>query len=379
MIRANSLPLSESLPIQVADWWRDAVSDRALPPSGSDVTATPEWHAALARAFLPNGGGRLVVVQGEDDSVAALLPVYRRTVNASGIIGETIALLTELYGGRVACLAAADASDAVQHVFKRLSAEFPRWSCLQMTLVDGNPTSARFLETARTHNFAIASERLPRAPYIALSDSFAEYFKTLKANFRTEVRRGERRLRELGDLTTRIFTTPDDVEPLWQAVCSIERASWKEDAGTSITRNPFQERFYREFLPLAAATRQLLSTVLYLDGRPVAHKLCVARDSVASVLKMSYVDDLRRFYPSTVLLASYLSEIIEHGVRFVDFMGVCDDFKMRWTSLTYGRTKHLIFRDSVAGRLAWLRHRLSRGLEFASFRLSAKGAKVANE
>jgi CelD/BcsL family acetyltransferase involved in cellulose biosynthesis len=211
-----------------------------------------------------------------------------------------------------------------------------------------------------------------------LPGSFDEYFKTLKPNFRTEVRRGERRLREIGDVTSKIFTTVADVDQLWGAVCSIERESWKEAAGTSITTNSSQEIFYREFLPRGAAAGQLFSPVLYLDGRPIAHKICLVRDGVAAILKMSYVDDLKRYYPSTVLLAAYFQEVIARGTRFLDFMGVCDDFKMRWTNLTYGRTKYTIYRRTLAGRLDYTRHRIARRLGYVRGRFRGQSAAIDN-
>jgi CelD/BcsL family acetyltransferase involved in cellulose biosynthesis len=365
-MHVDSHDLTQDLPPEVVHWWRNTVSACAAPPEGADMTSAPEWHAALARAFRPQGGTRLLVARERGGEIAAALPVYLRHAQRLGHFGQTVALPTELYGGRMAWLGERNATAAVASLLRAVDAAFPRWSSFEMTLVDGNLRTERMLQSLRDCTCAVASMPLARSPYISLPDSFEDYFKSLKPNFRTEVRRGERRLRETGELTRRLFAAPEEIEALWDSVCRIERESWKEAAGTSITTNPQQERFYREFLPYAAAGAQLLAPVLYLDGRPIAHKLCLVRDGVAAILKMSYVEDLKRFYPSTVLLAGYLQDLVARSVRFLDFMGVCDDFKMRWTSLTYGRTKHVLFRDSLGGRLAHARFRLV--LRLASIR-----------
>lgn len=357
MIRVETQALPDGITPAVAAWWRSAVSAHSDPPSGTDMTATPEWSLALARAFLPGAGANLLVAFDRQSEVAALLPVYRRDARRFGAFGSTVALLTDLYGGRTALLARTQCSAEARALFDRLDEAYTDWSCLEMTLVDGNADSTRFLQAIQPHAAAVVAQAREPSPYIRLPERFDDYFSTLKPNFRTEVRRGERRLSEAGRLERRLFTAPDEVAPLWQAVCRIERESWKEVAGTSITTNPSQERFYEEFLPICAAAGQLLTAVLYLDGRPIAHQLCLQRDGIAAILKMSYVEDLKRFYPATVLLSGYLRDIIERGVRYLDFMGVCDEFKMRWTSLTYGRTTHLIFRDSLAGRWAHARMR----------------------
>lgn len=347
----------EAVAPDATDWWRRVVSANSVPPSGADMTAAPEWHVALARAFSPEGGARMLVVRGDGGAMACVLPVCRLRGGGLGQPGETVGLLTELYGGRVALICQGPGVDVARTILAGLDREFPSWSCFEMTLVDGHEGSAQLLDGLRRHAFAADAVALDPSPYIELPDSFDAYFSTLKANFRTEVRRGERRLREEGTLTRRLFTEASDVDDLWSAVSQIERQSWKESAGTSITKNPFQERFYRAFLPLGAEAGQLLAAVLFLDGRPIAHQLCLQRDTTAAILKMSYAEDLRRFYPSTVLLAGYLKDAIDRGMRILDFMGRCDEFKIRWTKLTYGRTRHLLFRDSFAGRLAFARYK----------------------
>jgi len=361
-MRIDSVDLHEDLPTQLVDWWRGAVSACPQPPTGSDMTTSPEWHGALAHAFMGGERAQVLVARGTDGATVAALPVFRRLGKGGRRFGDVLALPTEAYGGRVTILSGPDLGEAPGRLLQQLDQEYPEWSQLEMTLASGNQCSEKFLAAALAGVSAIESEVLPASPYIVLPDSFETYFMTLRPSFRTEVRRGERRLRELGRLERRLYSTTTDVEPLWDAVCSIERASWKEAAGTSITTNPAQERFYQEFLPRGAAAGQLLSTVLYLDDRPIAHKLCLHQDRVAAILKMSYVEDLKRFYPSTVLLAGYLEELIARGARYLDFMGVCDEFKMRWTNLTYSRTKYILFRRSLRGRLDHIRYRAARCL-----------------
>lgn len=359
-MQIDSFDLHDEMPPQVIEWWRGVVSACPEPPTGSDMTTSPEWHGALAHAFMRGQRARVLVAHGADGAILAALPVFRRLSKGGSRFGDVLALPTEAYGGRAAILAEPDAGDAPERLLRQLDLEYPDWSRLEMTVTSGNQRSANFIAAARACIGAIESEVLPASPYVVLPDSFDAYFMTLRPSFRTEVRRGERRLREVGKLTRRLFSTTEDLEPLWDAICSIERASWKEAAGTSITANPAQEHFYREFLPRGAAAGQLLAAVLYLDDRPIAHKLCLYEGGVAAILKMSYVEDLKRYYPSTVLLAGYLAELIARGSRYLDFMGVCDDFKMRWTNLTYNRTRYVLFRRSVRGRLDLVRYRAAR-------------------
>ncbi|MBV6422417.1 MAG: hypothetical protein NAOJABEB_00198 [Steroidobacteraceae bacterium] len=370
----NEFDLAADLPLFLVEWWRHSATATTEPPSGTDATMAPEWHVALHRAFLPRQRSIVLVAQSDAGQMQAALPVYRRMTRSLARAGETISILSELYGGRVTFITTTAARDVVVALLERLGQNFPTWSCLEMTLVDGNAHTDSFLSAARGCGCHIESEALPASPYIALPASFDEYLTTLKPGFRTEMRRGERRLREIGTLTQKIFSHPNEVDEFWAAVCRVERESWKETAGTSITTNPSQERFYREYLPIGAAAGQLCAPVLYLDGRPIAHKICVLQHGVASILKMSYVDEFRRYYPSTVLLAGYLRNITGARARYLDFMGVRDDFKLRWTNLTYTRTRHLIYRPSLRGQIDRTRHLLMRRISTVRSRVRGLNA-----
>jgi hypothetical protein len=109
------------------------------------MTAAPEWHQALTRSFLSDAGSKVLVSFGADDEIAGLLPVYRQSTRR--VFGSTIALLTDLYGGRAAVLAR-DPSAALS-LFDRLADAYPDWSCLKMSLVDGHPDSTIFLDALR--------------------------------------------------------------------------------------------------------------------------------------------------------------------------------------------------------------------------------------
>ncbi len=320
---------------------------------GADATASFEWHASLLDAFLGDASARLLLAY-DDDGLAGVLPLCRMK-GGSG----RLAVWSELYCGRSRLVLHEPADDTLRQLVAQIDRHFPDWRCLELTLSDGNDECALLQRALGEHCLAIVGEPLEPSPFITLPEHFDDYFKTLKGNFRTEVGRGMRRLGEQGRVERRLFTGSGDVAELWQAVCTIERQSWKEPAGTSITTNPVQARFYEALLPRAAVAGQLFSTVLYLDGRPIAHQLCLRRDATGAILKMSYVEDLKRHYPATVLLVGYIRDMIENGLRFLDFMGLCDDFKMRWTDETYGRTRYLLYRRSLAGRLAYWRRQAS--------------------
>lgn len=347
--------LSE-FPAELAGAWNALLAPDHV-TQGMDVTATFEWHAALMEAFVEEGAASVLVAYDPQGQVAGILPLCRPGAGGARGPRGRIAMLPELYGGRYGLLLRHRSGDVLRALLARANQVCSGWTGLEVTLPDGNGELDFMAGAAPEHWLGIATRSIGRSPYIVLPDRFDDYLKTLKPNFRTEVRRGERRLSETGTLRRRLFRSPADVVPLWDAIGEIERRSWKEAAGTSVTTHPEQERFYRSLLPRAAAAGQLFSTVLYVDERPIAHQLCLCRDATAAILKMSYVEDLKRHYPASVLLSGYIRDLIDSGFRYLDFMGECEEFKMRWAHLTYGRTQCVFFRRSLGGRWAYWRRR----------------------
>lgn len=351
--------LSERSALQgLADDWNALVTPDAQAPLGLDVTSTFEWHSALLDAFLADEGRWQVLVASDAHGLAGILPVYRCATGTRSRAARELALFTERSGGRNGFLIRGDDPEILRQLLAQLDESVKDWDSLRFHVTEGS-RSERILHTvlgARESRCPVVAREV--SPIVLLPDDLDAYRESLHQGFRAELQRRERRLHELGNVQFEIADTPGQVAGYLDAVDEIERHSWKEAAGSSITARPWEGRFYRALLPVAAAGGQLLSGLLRIDGRPVAHRMAVAFAGTVVALKTSYVMDLRTHAPATVLQWMYLREIHRRGFRVFDFTGLCEPHKTRWTRDTYTLLTHRLFRESIGGRFAHLRQQI---------------------
>jgi hypothetical protein len=359
MPRLKIETLSERSGIQaLAGEWNALVQADAAAPHGLDATSTFEWHAALLDAFLPGGDRWQVLVASDARGLAGILPLYWCRAGQRLPRTREIALLTELSGGRNGFLVREGDPAILRELLMHLCGAIQGWDSLRFHVTQGS-RSERMLHAALRgtgcHCPVVGKEV---SPILHMPEDLGAYLRTLKPGFRAELQRREKRLRAVGELKVEMVDTPGQVASYLAAVDEIERQSWKEGAGSSITARPWEHGFYKALLPRAAANGQLLSGLLSIDGRPVAYRMSVSFAGTAVALKSSYVQDMRAFAPATVLQWLYLREMHRRGIRVFDFTGLCEAHKTRWTDDTYTLLTHRLYRKSFWGRLAHLRQRL---------------------
>lgn len=334
-----------------SDWARLLAEDSSRPP-GMDASMSLAWHRALIDSYLPQGGWRIVVACDED-GVAGILPLYDSAAADPAGRHDAMAQLGQIHSGRSGFLVRGGRSETLREMLSFVDREFRDWATLDVRVVEGGRSDRMLREALR--DTSVAPFSWETSPYVELPEDLQDFVAGLKAGVRTELRRRERRLREAGDLQLKIYDRPETVQDFWSAALDIERNSWKEREGTSITAIPRQQHFYEVLLPKVARSGLLLSGLLCLDGRPIAHRLSIASGDVALALKTSYREDCKAHSPATVMQWLYMQEIHRRGLRVFDLTGTSDEHKLRWTERTYTQTSYRIFRRSLAGTVARIR------------------------
>jgi hypothetical protein len=349
--------------------WNALLAQDAVCPTGLDATGGFEWAAALIDAFLKDSQW-LVAVAADEQGVAGILPLFWSRHRWPEAGDGVLAALTELNGGRNGFLLREGSEQALSAIMACLRTDLPGWDRLNLRLTSGSRSEALFESLCAKEGMRYvkggSEENAAVSPYLMLPDDLDEYLRGFNPKFRQEALRRDRRIREQGRVQMRVFTRPEEAAELWAAIEQIERLSWKEEAGSSLTASDWQERFHKCLLPHAAKSGRLACAVLTLDDAPVAYSLALCFEGVACGLKTSYVQGLHSFAPATVLARLFMIELRARGILAFDFMGACEAHKLRWTDSTYSRCTYGLFNQGIGGTVAQVRHRvgslLKRGL-----------------
>ena len=172
--------------------------------------------------------------------------------------------------------------------------------------------------------------------------------------FRWNLRNFQKKMETAGDVVHRVFESGSDIERFHAAVQEIEKASWKEEARSSLTSNALQERFHQRLMRAAADRGWLSGHVLEFRGEPVSYVWGLTYGNIFYDLKESYKSVYRDFGPGHVLKLSLMERLFASRLAFYDYMGLCEEYKMRWTDKTYSRTTFLLYNQTFPARVARL-------------------------
>lgn len=357
--------------------WNALVSDRSERLLGLDGTATFDWFEAICSAFAQAREARLVVVR-EGGEVVGLLPVICEQADASW---PRLKAPTELYGGRVGLLVRRFDAELVCAMMKGLKLAYPGWTSFQITLVSGSESEGALEQWSAREGFATVRSDARASPYFPICDTSEAFQAGISKGLRQLLRTSANKFRALGELKHIQMREEGQAAELLEIVLDIERKSWKHEAGSAITNNPQQERFYRELFARAMRQGLLLGHVLSLDGAPIAYNFGLRRDGVFSCLKHSHVQSMDKLSPSYLLNLALIDSLRADGVHTYDFMGLPDPHKLRWSNATqtYSRGCVFVFNRNLAGRLAFQGQRIKKKLAGISPRDQAQAESAAEE
>ena len=337
--------------------WNDIVAKQSGGIQRLDVTATSEWAETLEKVLL-NGKNRQTLLLEHYGEIVGILPLYESSESKYGIKFKKIAPITELYAGRCGFILNEHRIDYLEAFIDYLFKQLRDWGVFQLTLVDNSESDALLREVRKRKGFRCDKISTQLSPYIVLENSWQDYFGSLPKKFRWNLRNGKKKMEAHGSLRYVACERASQVENFLAAVFEIERASWKETAGTSITANDYQEAFYKEFCMPALDKGWFYGHLLELGGEPVAYIYGSVYRDVFYDFKESYKAKYKDLSPGHVLKTFVFEELYKQNIHIYDFMGVCEEYKLRWTDKTYSRSTYAIYNRNPRGRALWMATKL---------------------
>jgi CelD/BcsL family acetyltransferase involved in cellulose biosynthesis len=339
--------------------WNDGLQGTFPFHESSGVLARYEFIKILDRVMVPDSAKRFIW-SIESEQRHFYLPCFLETKSSAIFSWTLLRQISDLYPGRSESALLMTDSAASSALYDKAFAMHESWDCFSICVLGDGQAELDLLASAERSGFKPVLEESNFYPYIDLPDNWDELYAGFAKKFRYNIRNSEKLLRKQGDLTLDRVTDPDEIERFLDHAFSIERLSWKEAAGTSITKNAHQEDFHSRLAHATASTGIFRGYVLYLDDSPIAHVYGVLLGGIFYSLKLSYSEEYRKYAPGIVVTALALQDLIAEGVKFWDFSGLSEDYKRRWTGKEYCLRMYKFFGKGVRGRLLAVREILRR-------------------
>lgn len=170
-------------------------------------------------------------------------------------------------------------------------------------------------------------------PIVALPTVAEAYHKELKKSFLADVRRGERRLRERGEVLIVDHVRPEDGD--WQALkeqmSDLQSQRMRTKGEIPLWRGPLGD-FVKDVLAATDAAGKLRVTGVYLDGRMIAYELCFLHNRTIYAWSRAFDEEHRNTGPGKIALLHLLETGIGQGYRTFDLLRGEEPYKDLWTN-----------------------------------------------
>lgn len=291
---------------------------------------------------------QVVVVERDGAAVTGLLAACYRS---NALLTGEMTLLPDVYPGRGGLLIVDPTADRLGTLVNAVFANARGCAALDLRLVSGSELER--LLRVHVDSAGVPWRALPpvASPHLDIPDDWDAFEAALPRKFRQNVRSRERKLRKEGALSLRVCSTMEDCDWFFRSLVQIEQSSWKESAGTSMTQSRDQVRFHELVAPLLAENGWLRCYVLMLDDNPIAYAFGVVVNGVCYYLKSSFVDRYKKLGPGTVIKSLIIRDLMEFGVRKLDWVGEVQPHKMEWGSEIYRMNRYRLYAPSVPGRM----------------------------
>lgn len=327
--------------------------------AGHEPSTSFEWTAAMCAHHVRLGDEVRVLIVRRGAAIIGLLPLRVRAVPLLGQDVKLLAPLCEEYNTHSDWLLSERAPSVVESIVGAIEALDVPWDCYRMSrLLEDNPLRS-LLERALLRRTKPHLLRPGNPSYVLrLPQTYDEYLTSRSGKFRNYVKRVARKV---GDVNIRVVTPgcgADVVEEAFNDVLAIERSSWKEAHGTSITAVHHQAGFYRDLSRTAHEAGRLHLQVLRIEGQPAAYNLGYLWRGQYWYLKTSFRDDQRHVSPATLLRAHLIADMIARGATTFDFPGDPYEWERQWTDQIRWHSALTVYAPTIRGRLLYAAERV---------------------
>ena len=331
--------------------------DRIFESGAYEVSTSYEWTQAILESTLQKTDEFFLVVIKKLGKVTGLIPLLMRKGNRFGISIAHLLPVSDLYHTH-GDLLLDELNDEITRAF--VTAIFSldvKWDVFRMTrLLEANSIVGFVENYLKKSSLSYEIKKDEPTFFLSLNCSYDNYLKNKSHKFRKNLKYNEKKIRELGDVQFRGMQDMKNIEDAYNDILSIEKNSWKHIHGNSFFDNQTGREFYKYLLESTSTTGMLHLLFLVINSEPVAYAMGCIKDNRYLFLRTSYHEKYRSTSPSTLLIADLIEDLIQRGIKELDFTGEPHEYQTHWTNELRWHRSLFIYNNTIKGKAYSLYH-----------------------
>jgi CelD/BcsL family acetyltransferase involved in cellulose biosynthesis len=349
-VRLELLPGVAGIERLAGDWQR--LYEQAPNPSYVQMWG---WHRAYLDSLAPEPDDALYAAVYSGAECLAIIPLVRQPLTVAGIPLKALGFPTHEHMSHADWLVKSSFRERLSPswLLQELAVREPSVDVLALgpLLADASASAAL------AANPAVFCVSEPGGQSDALSSlSYETLHTSLSKNFRGNLRKARNKLEAHGaDVHILWADTPADLARAFESFLAIEASGWKGQGGTAtaIGLDPTLRRFYGQLIERLGPGGACAINVLLLRDHPVAAQFGIRSGDRYYLLKIGYDEAHAPLAPGNLLLEKLLKKYENHPrVKYIDLVSGAE-WHMSWKPEVRAVFRHLVFRPSPRGLLAW--------------------------
>jgi CelD/BcsL family acetyltransferase involved in cellulose biosynthesis len=335
--------------------------DETFDSSVYEPSVSVEWTRALLNTHVEYNSFMLIVLRKARE-ICGIVPLVIVKAKKLGFSYLTAMPISEYYNTHSDLLLLQSKEEGAGILLKALNSLNENWDIFRIQrFVETNPC-LNILERSLKKTPMLKFEIYPETPsyYIQLGHSYEAYLNNRTKNFRSNLKRHEKKVNSMGRVSYYGIQEGDNISDLYQKILYIEENSWKHKRGTAITSILKQKEFYKQFCESSFKKKWLCLRFLSINDEPIAYEMGVIKQNKYYSLKASYHEKYKKTGSATVLFAWLIRDLIQSGIEEYDFTSEPYDYERQWTDKLRAHKSLIVYNNSYKARLVYLYNSMKR-------------------
>jgi CelD/BcsL family acetyltransferase involved in cellulose biosynthesis len=309
-----------------------------LKETGSDsVFLTWEWLYTWAKHYLEEGQLWIVLVFKNDELVGIAPFCVRRRVTEVITVREMRFLGSDDVGSTHLdfIVRRKHKATVLRAIYRHLHEEASgAWDLLTLSELPAESSSIDQWELlVGEAGRVIEVAGMTVEPFIDLRDGLEHFLASLSSNERSNLRRKQRHLEGLGNVTYERVSSTQDVERAMDLLIDLHQMRWRQKGAAGVFADERRRRFHREIARAFSEKGWLRLDFLRLGGEAIAGVYGYAyRNRYSFYLPGLNPKVAARSSPGILLLFRCVQEAVSEGYKEFNLLTGAADYKMAWAT-----------------------------------------------
>ncbi len=325
-MKVNELTFEEFLNYKTE--WCDA-----LQRSGDNhIFLTWEWLSTWWKHFGDERRFSLITVS-DDEKLIAAAPLMSSKYKLAGLKLTKMEFIGTPSADYQTFLLADKKEECTKLMMDYASNKTSSWDCIEFEDVPEDSETIRILQTCSGKKLEFEERNLNICPYIILPTRFEDYFQGLGSNWRRNMRRWEKRLKNDYRVNFYIHKDLDTLDEAMETFFNLHQIKWQSEKRAGV----FADQKFRDFhlnIAKSFAERGWLNLCfLTLNDEPVSAIYAFKYRNKMFNYLTGFDPKYSEYRIGHLLFLYSIKNSIENGLREFDFMRGDESYKQQWNTL----------------------------------------------